>query len=239
MTTLGIKIIVSLYRTMNMKEVKGHIDDLIVDYLTGSLPESAMSELKEWIKASPENKKYFLQQSEIWFSTMNRKLASRYDKDKAFEIFKERLERDRGRGRFFKWYYIAGIVVIFMISVFSYWLGEVNLKKNFEQMVVEAPLGSRTKLYLPDGTLVWLNAGTKMVYSQGFGVDNREVILEGEGYFEVVKNKEIPFLIKTKELDLRVLGTKFNFRDYPEDKEVVVSLLEGKVELDNLLNIGK
>ena len=60
---------------MNMKEVKGHIDDLIVDYLTGSLPESAMSELKEWIKASPENKKYFLQQSEIWFSTMNRKLA--------------------------------------------------------------------------------------------------------------------------------------------------------------------
>lgn len=60
-------------------------------------------------------------------------------------------------------------------------------------MVVEAPLGSRTKLYLPDGTLVWLNAGTKMVYSQGFGVDNREVILEGEGYFEVVKNKEIPF----------------------------------------------
>ena len=238
MTTLGIKIIVSLYRTLNMKEVKGHIDDLIVDYLTGSLPESAMSELKEWIKASPENKKYFLQQSEIWFSTMNRKLASRYDKDKAFEIFKERLERDRGRGRFFKWYYISGIVVIFMISVISYWLGEVNLKKNFEQMVVEAPLGSRTKLYLPDGTLVWLNAGTKMVYSQGFGVDNREVILEGEGYFEVVKNKEIPFLIKTKELDLRVLGTKFNFRDYPEDKEVVVSLLEGKVELDNLLNIG-
>ena len=239
MTTLGIKIIVSLYRTLNMKEVKGHIDDLIVDYLTGSLPESAMSELKEWIKASSENKKYFLQQSEIWFSTMNRKLASRYDKDKAFEIFKERLERDRGRGRFFKWYYIAGIVVIFMISVFSYWLGEVNLKKNFEQMVVEAPLGSRTKLYLPDGTLVWLNAGSRMTYSQGFGVDNRKVELEGEGYFEVKRNEKVPFFVKTKDLQLQVLGTKFNFRDYPEDHEVVVSLLEGKVELSNLLKKEK
>lgn len=221
-----------------MKEVKGYIDELIVDYLAGSLPDSTMSELKEWIKSSPENENYFLRQCEIWFSAMNHELASRYDKDKAFGMFKERLVRNENRGRNFRWYHVAVVVAIFMISVLSYWLGETNLKNHFERTVVEAPLGSRTKLYLPDGTLVWLNAGTRMTYSQGFGVDNREVSLEGEGYFDVTKNEEIPFLIRTKELELKVLGTKFNLRDYPEDKEVVVSLLEGKVELDNLLNVG-
>ena len=121
----------------------------------------------------------------------------------------------------------------------SYGQGEVNVKDTFADISVEAPLGSKTKLYLPDGTLVWLNAGSRMTYSQGFGVDNRKVELEGEGYFEVKRNEKIPFFVKTKDLQLQVLGTKFNFRDYPEDHEVVVSLLEGKVGLNNLLREEK
>ena len=96
-------------------------------------------------------------------------------------------------------------------------------------------MGARTKLYLPDGTLVWLNAGSKITYSQGFGVDNRNLDLEGEGYFEVKRNEKVPFEIRTKELDLTVLGTKFNFRNYADDEEVVVNLLEGKVRLKNEL----
>ena len=94
-------------------------------------------------------------------------------------------------------------------------------------------MGAHTKLYLPDGTLVWLNAGSKIIYSQGFGVDDRRLRLEGEGYFEVMKNEEVPFEINTKELNLRVLGTKFNFRNYPDDEEVTVNLMEGKVALRN------
>ena len=61
----------------------------------------------------------------------------------------------------------------------------------------------------------------------------------GAGYFEVRRNEKLPFFVKTKDLQLQVLGTKFNFRDYPEDHEVVVSLLEGKVELNNLLKKEK
>ena len=137
------------------------------------------------------------------------------------------------------WRYAAIIAVILAVGCFSYWQGGVNVKDTFADISVEAPLGSRTKLYLPDGTLVWLNAGSRMTYSQGFGVDNRKVELEGEGYFEVQRNEKLPFFVKTKDLQLQVLGTKFNFRDYPEDHEVVVSLLEGKVELNNLLKKRK
>lgn len=226
-----------------MEEENKHIDELIANYLTEGLDKNALDELKTWIAASAENQQYFIRQREIWFSAVSREAASVYDKDKAFENFRNRVESQkeiqstsrRGFSLSALWRYAAVVAIIIAVGCISYWQGEVNVKDTFADISVEAPLGSKTKLYLPDGTLVWLNAGSRMTYSQGFGVDNRKVELEGEGYFEVKRNEKIPFFVKTKDLQLQVLGTKFNFRDYPEDHEVVVSLLEGKVGLNNLL----
>ena len=230
-----------------MEEENKHIDELIANYLTEGLDKNALDELKTWIAASAENQQYFIRQREIWFSAVSREAASVYDKDKAFENFRNRVESQkeiqstsrRGFSLSALWRYAAVVAIIIAVGCISYWQGEVNVKDTFADISVEAPLGSKTKLYLPDGTLVWLNAGSRMTYSQGFGVDNRKVELEGEGYFEVKRNEKIPFFVKTKDLQLEVLGTKFNFRDYPEDHEVVVSLLEGKVGLNNLLREEK
>ena len=230
-----------------MEEENKHIDELIANYLTEGLDKNALDELKTWIAASAENQQYFIRQREIWFSAVSREAASVYDKDKAFENFRNRVESQkeiqstsrRGFSLSALWRYAAVVAIIIAVGCISYWQGEVNVKDTFADISVEAPLGSKTKLYLPDGTLVWLNAGSRMTYSQGFGVDNRKVELEGEGYFEVQRNEKIPFFVKTKDLQLQVLGTKFNFRDYPEDHEVVVSLLEGKVGLNNLLREEK
>ena len=230
-----------------MEEEKKHIDELIANYLTGGLDENNLSELKAWIAASAENETYFIQQREVWFSAVSREAASIYNKNKAFDTFRERIHSSKKEQKPFRqgfrlsamWRYAAVVAVIIAVGYLSYWRGEVNVKDTFADISVEAPLGSKTKLYLPDGTLVWLNAGSRMTYSQVFGVDNRKVELEGEGYFEVMRNEKIPFYVKTKDLQLRVLGTKFNFRDYPEDHEVVVSLLEGKVELNNMLKSEK
>ena len=230
-----------------MEEENKHIDELIANYLTEGLDKNALDELKTWIAASAENQQYFIRQREIWFSAVSREAASVYDKDKAFENFRNRVESQkeiqstsrRGFSLSALWRYAAVVAIIIAVGCISYWQGEVNVKDTFADISVEAPLGSKTKLYLPDGTLVWLNAGSRMTYSQGLGVDNRKVELEGEGYFEVKRNEKIPFFVKTKDLQLQVLGTKFNFRDYPEDHEVVVSLLEGKVGLNNLLREEK
>ena len=230
-----------------MEEENKHIDELIANYLTEGLDKNALDELKTWIAASAENQQYFIRQREIWFSAVSREAASVYDKDKAFENFRNRVESQkeiqstsrRGFSLSALWRYAAVVAIIIAVGCISYWQGEGNVKDTFADISVEAPLGSKTKLYLPDGTLVWLNAGSRMTYSQGFGVDNRKVELEGEGYFEVKRNEKIPFFVKTKDLQLQVLGTKFNFRDYPEDHEVVVSLLEGKVGLNNLLREEK
>jgi len=214
------------------------IDEWITCYLSGELDEQSFAKLKQWTFASEANRAHVRRQVEIWFSTGVAD-DTYFDKEKAFELFRRRVNAAEQRKRkvyniFEKtWLRVAAVILILILPLIGYWQGQKTLKQTFADISVEAPMGARTKLYLPDGTLVWLNAGSKIVYSQGFGVDDRRLKMEGEGYFEVVRNEQIPFEVNTKELNLRVLGTKFNICNYPEDKVVTVNLLEGKVALHN------
>lgn len=108
---------------------------------------------------------------------------------------------------------MASVLLLLIVSTISYWWGEHRLQRRFADIVVEAPLVGKTRLILPDSTLVWLNAGSKISYSQGFGVKDRHLQLNGEGYFEVRKDVKLPFDVKTRKLNVTVLGTKFNFRN--------------------------
>ena len=91
--------------------------------------------------------------------------------------------------------------------------------------------GTRTTQKLPDGSRVWLNAGSKLTFSKNFGDNMREVTLTGEAFFDVVKNPEKPFVIHTSTIDVKVLGTQFNVKSYPTDKTTETSLLRGSVEV--------
>ncbi len=92
--------------------------------------------------------------------------------------------------------------------------------------------GSRSKITLPDGTQVWLNSDSKLVYdNEHFGDGVREVSLTGEAYFDVVKNPAKPFIIHTSKINVKVLGTVFNVKAYPDDKQTETSLIRGSVEV--------
>lgn len=91
--------------------------------------------------------------------------------------------------------------------------------------------GSRTRITLPDGSIVWLNAGSKLNYDKQFGTKLREVTLTGEAYFDVKKDPDLPFVIHTNRIDVRVLGTQFNVRSYPGDKTTEAALVEGSIEV--------
>lgn len=173
---------------------------------------------------------------ELWFAASAADNTTPFDAMAAYERFQQRTGLTKHAQRPYKqWFYYAAAVValLVIVSVTSYYQGGRQMERSFADIVVEAPLGSKTKMVLPDGTEVWLNAGSRMVYSQGFGMTDRRLEFEGEGFFEVKKNAKLPFAIHTRELDVTVLGTKFNFRNYPEDETAVVDLLEGKVALDN------
>lgn len=91
--------------------------------------------------------------------------------------------------------------------------------------------GNRTKIQLPDGSNVWLNAGSKINYSKNFEGKERVVFLNGEAFFDVVKNPQKPFIIHTSKIDIKVLGTQFNVKAYEEDNTTETSLIRGSVEI--------
>jgi len=92
--------------------------------------------------------------------------------------------------------------------------------------------GSRTKIVLPDGSQVWLNAGSNLDYNNStFNKELREVSLNGEAYFDVTKNPEKPFIIHTKKMDIKVLGTVFNVRSYSDEKIAEAALIKGSIEV--------
>ncbi len=92
--------------------------------------------------------------------------------------------------------------------------------------------GNRTKIVLPDGSQVWLNAGSNLDYNNSvFNKDLREVTLNGEAYFDVTRDPEKPFIIHTKKMDIKVLGTVFNVRSYSNEKIAEASLIKGSIEV--------
>lgn len=216
------------------------VNDWITGYLTNSLTPEEMQSLQEWLNASEENRKYFSDMQEVWIAASDEADNIVFNKERAYQLFLKQTEattrQNINKHKFFQlrpWMYAAAmIIVVFICGTIAFQSGKRVLRNQLAQITIEAPYGSKTKLYLPDGTLVWLNAGSKMSYAQDFGINERLLDLSGEAYFEVTKNKHIPFKVHTDELDVKVLGTKFNFRNYKDDLEAKVCLLEGKVALN-------
>jgi ferric-dicitrate binding protein FerR (iron transport regulator) len=97
--------------------------------------------------------------------------------------------------------------------------------------------GEEYQLVLSDGTRVWLNSETRLKFPVQFSNNRREVFLEGEAYFEVSKNPEAPFIVKTGPMDIEVLGTSFNVSAYKDEASIQTTLVEGKVKVSS--NIGQ
>ena len=104
------------------------------------------------------------------------------------------------------------------------------------QNTVTTPNGGQYKIILPDGTNVWLNAASSITYPTVFKGAEREVTLNGEGYFEVTKNKAMPFRVKSALQTIEVLGTHFNVNAYGDEALLKTTLLEGSVKVTSATN---
>jgi transmembrane sensor len=102
--------------------------------------------------------------------------------------------------------------------------------KSTEQLVFETPRGEKSMVILPDGTEVWLNANSRLVYNS-FSSSRRQVKLKGEAFFKVAHNEKAPFVVSTNECDIKVLGTTFNVMAYDDFGRKEITLLDGKVNV--------
>lgn len=133
------------------------------------------------------------------------------------------------------WYWAAAAVLLIGVSSLLLLKKSVSGKEKIlsENQVNEISTrpGSKSKIQLPDGSTVLLNAGSRLTYGKDFGRQLREVNLSGEAFFDVKKNSEIPFVIHTSNINIKVLGTMFNVKAYPEDKKTETSLIRGSIEV--------
>lgn len=139
-----------------------------------------------------------------------------------------------------RWWWMGGVAASLLIGVLLFFLpGKEQGGKLPSQNVVSTRFGSKSKVQLPDGTVVHLNSGSLLTYDQAFNGKIREVRLSGEAFFDVAHNKDRPFIIHTDAVDIKVLGTAFNVRAYPDEQTTETALIRGSVEVMLLHNPDK
>jgi ferric-dicitrate binding protein FerR (iron transport regulator) len=212
------------------------IDMLIINFLSKEISNEERTALQNWIMQSDDNRQYFIQMQDLWKSISHDEVS--FDSEQAYKRFVKRIEASRRvsrsghKGRFLKW--AAVFVLAFGLGSLSFYIAnQRSLDNHF--YAIDVPYGAKSRVELPDKSVVWLNAGSTMHYAQSFGKNNRDVSLDGEAYFEVSKNRHLPFTVHGKEVSVKVLGTKFNVKSYAEDSVVDVTLIEGSVDLKNNL----
>jgi len=222
-----------------MKEPNNDID-LITRVLNGEASEEERDALLEWIDGSKSNQKLFFEMKDIW-EVSHASTDSRFNADLSWEKFKEQLdskeqEEEKGRRRqiFYSFLKMASIVIISIgLSWLAFSLTTAKKPLTAKNEVI-TPIGSKTQIVLPDGTKVWLNSGSNLTYYSDYNGQSRDVVLSGEAFFEVVKNPNKPFVVKTGKIDIKAYGTAFNVKSYPSDHFVETTLINGKVTIEQL-----
>lgn len=196
-------------------------------------------EVERWCRENPEHKRLFSQLKEQW-ERVHLDTSAYVIPDKA-AVWKNIQREIRHKAKQIPLYprtlliRIAAVAaVIALIAGFSLsflFKGDDSWVASRFENVVMAPSGQKSQLILPDGTQVWLNSGSRLSYNYAFNTRDRVVNLEGEAYFDVMKNEQLPFIVKTTAVDVKVLGTSFNVQAYTDEEDVRVALLHGKVSL--------
>lgn len=195
--------------------------DLLQRYISGEVSEAEKKQVTEWIQADPEHLREYLAQRKL------------YD----IALWQTETVEEQGLGKknvFALRSIVLAVAKIAAIVTVVFFITYYRANKEREKMSYQSvyvPAGQRAELTLTDGTKVWLNSCTTLKFPTNFQEASRDVLLDGEGFFKVAKNEDIPFVVKTGKYDVKVLGTEFNVLAYSTDSIWETSLLKGSVEI--------
>ena len=210
---------------------------LISGYFIGSLSESEQQELKNHLALNSEDRKIFEDYRLLWEESGKRTTLKPIEVEKSLSRTKLRLYF-RKTNIFSLLQRAAAVFILagLFSAAYIYSHSPVPVSDNREQPImmqeVSAIFGTRTKFKLSDGTTVYLNSGSKIIFPVQFKGNTRKVELVGEAFFEVTPNEAKPFIVATSEINVKVLGTAFNLQAYPKSHEISTTLVHGKVVLE-------
>jgi len=193
--------------------------ELLYRFFEGTATLEEEQQVRQWVEGSEHNRTLFMRERKIYDALL---LVSPQSS----------LENKKEVGM--SLWMVSTAVAVFLLLLVSglYWVHLQEERKLFGQYhTLQVPAGQRINLILADNTNVWLNANSIFRYPTAFAKKERTVYLEGEAYFEVSKNKEKPFIVKTNEGDINVTGTSFNVKVRSEHQIFETSLFEGSVDI--------
>jgi ferric-dicitrate binding protein FerR (iron transport regulator) len=223
-----------------------NIKTLISDVLSGSATPEEHQKLKEWLSISRKNRLFFKKYQTCWLSAKIMDNPIGFDAEAGYRRFLSKTQKtksnpvnlNRFHRRIVKLHIpqVAAMLAFFMLGIFSYHYFNKSESPKVAYYEAIIPLGAKSQIVLIDGTKVWLNAGSRLRYPTTYSISNREVILEGEAFFEVATNKLLPFEVKTSMLNVKATGTCFNVKAYANDSTIETILVEGTIEISRIQN---
>ncbi|NDV79313.1 FecR family protein [Dysgonomonas sp. 511] len=199
----------------------------IYKFLNSQATENEELALKSWVEESAENEHLFLEQRKLYDS-----LTLLKDEDDLRQVLLSKTDSSSGR----RIPLFREILKIASVAVIAFLIGYLAVNKPEENkytamQTITVPAGQRINILLPDGTNVWLNAQTTIEYPVSFNNKERFIKLDGQAYFEVKHDSEVPFIVETVKGRIRVLGTKFDVLSYSNSDTFETALMEGSVEV--------
>lgn len=186
--------------------------------------------IRQWLEHSPENRREFLKERKIFDSMLllgDGKTIEEKRRHKSWRLSALGTELIK----------VAAVVAVTLgIGLLYQFVSDKDGAMPMQSIYV--PAGQRVSITLPDGTNVWLNARTKIVYPAVFGKSVRRVTVDGEAYFDVAKDQKRPFIVETGKCDMEVLGTKFNVEGYSGKDDFEVTLMEGSLRVASRIGRG-
>ena len=224
-----------------MNNKNGHIDfhELIIKYLSKEASAEEIIQLEKWVKEDPANKNLFNEYKQSWILLNVTGSGSKIDIDQEWDQLSSKLfvdskkirelETQKVKNRRFQILKVAAAVAVLMAVgyLFYYIISKPGTNTLMATQKIESVI-------LPDGSEVTLNHNSTLIYPDQFKKDSRIVELAGDAFFNVTKNAEAPFLIKTDELIIKVLGTSFYVNAKETGSAIEVFVKSGKVSLEAL-----
>ena len=194
-------------------------------YIAGEATSEEKEDVARWLDADKKNMKEFLAQRKLYDISI-------WQQEQEPVFVAGSNKRWTLRSASIEFSKIAAIFLITFTVLYSFMMNKGTIDPAKMQTIFVPP-GQRAELTLTDGTKVWLNAKTTFTFPDKFTACSRDVTLDGEGYFEVTKDTEKPFTVKTDKYNIKVLGTEFNVTAYSTSPVFETSLLKGAVEVSS------
>lgn len=161
---------------------------------------------------------------------LQQKLLGQIKKKISLETQQAPLKRNKYRTIYLWTARIASVIILLLLTGISVYRYAMEQQK-MQDMIVSVEKGQKANVVLPDGSKVWVNSDSRLIYGSRFTSKERILELEGEAYFEVAPDKDRPFIVETKNISVKALGTSFDVKSYKEDNWVSAVLMTGKVEV--------